>query len=180
MNDIGPYIKFARLLYAGKDPGHDFRHIERIISRLDELSEGLNPAPIPHRLSFLACFHGLGPRICKESEFRESVVAFLEGLGWEKSEFEVMLSSLENHLKDPKTVEEMIVHDANYYEITGAFGIAKAFTVGGSHGQSYETSIERYQRFLRHTRFRTSFGKRNYEPRKSYAREFLSKLMDEL
>ena len=180
MKGIGPYIKFARPLYEGKDPGHDFRHIERIISRLDELSEGLNPVPVPHRLFFLACFHGLGPRIRRESELRESTVAFLEGLGWEKSEIEVILSSLETHLGNPKTAEEMIVHDANYYEIAGAFGIVKAFTVGGSHGQSYETTIERYERFLRRTRFRTPFGKRNYEPRKSYAWEFLWKLIDEL
>ena len=104
----------------------------------------------------------------------------MEGLGWVKSEIEVMLSLLESHLRDPKTVEEMMVHDANYYEIAGAFGIAKAFTVGGSHGQSYETTIERYERFLSRARFRTPYGRRNYEPRKFYVWEFLRKLRDEL
>jgi len=45
--------------------------------------------------------------------------------------------SLERHLDSPETVQEDIVHDANKVGIPGAFGVAKAFTMGAILGQSY-------------------------------------------
>lgn len=57
---IEPYKEFVRPYYTTRDPAHDLRHIERIISRLDLLSEGVSWPPRRDRLYFLACFHGLG------------------------------------------------------------------------------------------------------------------------
>lgn len=180
MDAIEPYREFVRHLYSDKDSGHDFRHIERIISRLDELKEGVTPPPSPHKLNFLACFHGLGKRIQEEPELKGNTIAFLRSLGWNQDDIDAMLSSLVTHLKDPKTAEEMIVHDANYFEVAGALGVAKAFIVGGAMGQTYEETIDIYEGFLNQVVFRTPVGKRLYEPQKEYAREFLQKLKEQL
>lgn len=91
-----------------------------------------------------------------------------------------MFTSLLTHLKDPRTPEEMIVHDANYVEILGAFGIAKAFTTGGARGQTYETTADIFENNLNRVVFRTSEGKRLAEESKSYCQEFLRRLRKEL
>ena len=53
-NAVDPYLSFVRPHYAVKDSAHNFQHIERIISRLQVLSEGIDPKPEPHLLNFLA------------------------------------------------------------------------------------------------------------------------------
>ena len=179
MNEIEPYREFARPLYSDKDTGHDFRHIEMIISRLDELTDGLTPAPSPHKLNFLACFHGLGRRVHGEPELQDKTIAFLRDLGWEQEDIDAVFSSLLSHLTDPQTAEEMVVHDANYFEIVGALGIAKAFTVGGARGQTYEQTADIFESNLDRIVFRTPTGKRLYKTRKAYARDFLQKLKEE-
>jgi hypothetical protein len=180
MDAIEPYREFVRRLYDDKDPGHDFRHIERIISRLDELKEGVIPPPSPYKLNFLACFHGLGKRIQEEPELKGNTITFLHNLGWNQDDIDASLSSLVTHLNDPKTAEEMIVHDANYFEVAGALGIAKAFIVGGARGQTIEETIDIYEGFVDRVVFRTPVGKRLYGPRKEYAREFLQKLKEQV
>jgi hypothetical protein len=163
------YLNFARPLYAGKDVAHDFRHIERIISRLSELAEGLEPPPCSYKLNFLACFHGLGPKVDNDPELRAKIVVFLRDIGWKQQDIDASLSSLTTHLSDPRTSEELIVHDANYFEVSGAFGIAKAFMVGGARGQSYEQTVAIFDANLRRLTFHTPFGKRCYDSRKAYA-----------
>lgn len=44
MNTIETYKQFVYKLYDDKDQAHDFSHIERIISRKDELSDVLDIA----------------------------------------------------------------------------------------------------------------------------------------
>ncbi len=180
MDELTPYRDFARPLYDGKDIAHDFRHVERIISRLDSLSEGLIPPPSRHRLYFLACFHGLGPRIDRDPELRKKTISFLRSLGWQDTDIQEALSSLATHLYHPRTADERVVHDANYFEVPGALGIAKAFTVGGTRGQSYEQTLEVFERNLDRVLFRTPAGKRSSEKRKAYAKDFIRKLREEL
>lgn len=175
------YIEFIRPYYADRDAAHDLRHIERIISRLDMLSEDVSPAPRRDRLHFLACFHGLGARLRDDEQFREQTTAFLHELGWTHIEIQELFQSLDRHLESPETVEEEIVHDANKVEILGAFGVAKAFTVGGMLGQSYEETADYFEyRTLGKTVFRTPTGKRLAEEGRAYALEFLKCLRREL
>ncbi len=108
-------------------------------------------------------------------------MSFLEGLGWEQEDIEAILSSLLTHLKNPRTPEEVVVvHDANYFEVAGPFGIAKAFSVGGARGQTYKQSVDIFEGNLDRVVFRTPAGKRLSKIRKAYAKEFLRKLRDEL
>ena len=74
----------------------------------------------------------------------------------------------------------MIVHDANLFEVTGRFGIAKAFTVGGNFNQTYECTLEIFEDNLDKLVFRTPIGRSMYEVRKDYTRAFIEELRAEI
>ena len=178
-SQLKPYADFARPYYGAKDQTHDFRHIERMIGRLSMLSDGLEGVR-PHFLHFLTAFHGLWPFWNDDPQFRARAVSFLQELGWLEAEIEEAAIYLERHLTNPQTVEEKVVHDANYMELLGAFGIAKAFTVGGSLGQTYEETAEIFEnRYLNMVKFCTPVGKRVAGEGIAYAKAFLARLKSE-
>ena len=141
VESVEPYLNFALPLYEGRDAAHDANHIRRIVARLAQLSQDVQPPPRAAVVHFLACFHGLVSRVLEEDRLRLQIEGLLTGLGWSASEIDEGLLLLSRHCIDPRTPEECIVHDANYVEVLGAFGIAKAFTKGGAKGQSYEETI---------------------------------------
>lgn len=180
MIDIQPYLDAARPHYAGKDPGHDYQHILRMAGRLEELSQGLDPMPAANRLSFLCAFHGLGGRIKNDPEFKNHISAFLTGLRWQDAEIRAAYDLLETHISHPQTPEQKIVHDANFFEVTGAFGIAKAFTVGGARGQSYEETLAIFESNIDQLDFKTPIGRTVYQERIAETRQFIETLRLEL
>lgn len=176
-----PYLDFVGPYYAEKDPAHNLLHIVRIIQRVPLLSEGVSEEIHPERLYFLACFHGLGKQLAASQDLQEKARIFLKALGWTSEEMEEAFQSLKRHLTDPRTVEEKIVHDANYLEAVGAFGIAKAFTTGGARGQSIEETAGIFEhQYLDQIEFQTAIGKRLADERKSYTKDFLRHLKGEL
>jgi hypothetical protein len=175
------YKDFVRPHYSTRDSAHNFDHIERIIRRIEILSNGVSPSPQRERLSFLACFHGLGARLRDDESFCQQTIAFLKNLGWKDAEIQELFRSLERHLESPETVEEEIVHDANKVEIPGAFGVAKAFTMGALLGQPYEETVDCFEhKALGRVVFRTPLGKQLAEEGRAYALEFLKRLRCEL
>ncbi|MHB1629179.1 MAG: HD domain-containing protein, partial [Bacilli bacterium] len=83
--------------------------------------------------------------------------------------------------KNPITAEEQIVHDANYIELLGAFGIAKAFTKGGAEGQTYEQTADIFEhQFLDVVEFKTPVGKQIASEKRTFTKEFLARLRAEL
>lgn len=179
-NHLEPYIDFVKPFYAGKDSVHDFRHIERIISRLTPLSEGIAQSIRTDRLFFLACFHGLGKQLSGNPEFCTQVRIFLNSLDWSKEDIEEAFQSLFRHLSNPQSIEEKIDHEANCVETLGAFGIAKAFTTGGAKGQSIEETVNIFEhQHLDKVVFQTPAGKQLAGERKTYTKEFLRRLRDE-
>lgn len=179
-SDVDAFLAFAGPYYDKRDPAHDGHHIERIIRRLDTFSEGVVPPPRRKLLHFLACFHGLGRRVREDTAFALEVRSLLLGRGWTEGEADEALESLERHLRAPQTVEEEIVHDSNYVELLGAFGIAKAFLTGGARGQSLEETAEIYQKqYLDRVRFRTPTGRKLAQEGREYAAHFLERLRQE-
>ena len=180
---IEPYKKFAQHHHQSieKDPAHDFRHIERIISRLDLLSQEISSVPNKSLLYFIACFHGLKASLSNDKLFQKQVRCFLQDLEWTEVEIEQAFQSLERHLEDPQIVEEKIVHDANYLELLGAFGIAKAFTTGGARKQSYEQTADIFEyQYLDKVEFLTPVGRRIAKEKRTYTKEFMKQLRSEL
>jgi hypothetical protein len=179
-SSIGPYAAFALPHYSDRDSAHDEAHIKRILARLDDLSAGVEPAPRSDRLNFLACFHGLALRVRDDLQFREEAEALLGSLGWPPAEIAEAFVALDRHCDDPRTPEEWIVHDANYIELLGVFGVAKAFTKGGAEHQSYEETLDIFERNLDRIEFRTPHGRALAEEGRSCARAFIARLRDEL
>jgi HD superfamily phosphodiesterase len=132
-------------------------------------------------LYFLATFHGLAQHIVTSPDFSSRVHDFLGQLGWSHQEIVDGFCRLQRHLQSPLTVEEHIVHDANYVELFGAFGIAKAFTKGGAEGQSYEETADIFERqFLDAVEFKTPEGRRMAAEKRAYTKDFLARLRAEL
>lgn len=175
-----PYATFALPHYAARDSAHDAAHIRRIIGRLDDLSRGVEPAPRAELLAFLASFHGLADRMRRDDGFRAETKALLASLGWSRGLIEEGFVALDRHCTDPVTSEEQVVHDANYAELLGAFGVAKAFTRGGADGQSYEETLTIFERNLRRVRFRTPRGRALAEEGLRYGEAFIARLRQEL
>jgi hypothetical protein len=125
-------LDFVKPFYKGKDSAHEFQHIERIINRLTPLSEGIPESIRQDRLFFLVCFHGLGKKLAGDGDFDLKTRDFLKSLGWTKENIEKAFQSLRQHLSNPRSIEEKVVHNANYVKTLGVFGIAKAFTTGGA------------------------------------------------
>jgi uncharacterized protein len=178
---LSPYRDFVRNYYMDKDTAHNFSHIERILGRLNILSEGMENSIHLDRLYFLACFHGLVKPISEDFAFCEQVRGFLLNLGWSELEIDEGLKSLTRHLAHPYTLEEKIIHDANYLDLLGALGIAKAFTTGGVRNQRIEESADIFEyQYLDKVEFQTPTGKRLAEEGRVYAKEFLNRLRREL
>ena len=179
---IEPYKEFALHYHQGlkKDTAHDFRHIERIIGRLDLLSSEISSVPNKPLLYFIACFHGLKANL-NNKLFQKEVVRFLQNLEWTEIEVKQAFQSLDRHLENPQIVEEKIVHDANYIELLGAFGIAKAFTTGGAKKQTYEQTADIFEdQYLDKVEFLTPVGKRMAKEKRTYTKEFMKQLRKEL
>ena len=178
---IEPYRDFVRPYYAGMGPVHGMAHIDRIIGRLELFSRGITPEPRQDLLFFLAAFHGLDRLLKDNRGFAQNIRSFLIGLNWTDEEIDEAFTALLRHLENPKSVEEAIVHDANYVEIVGAFGIAKAFSTGGRRGMTYEETAEHFERkYLNRVEFRTPMGIRLGREKSGYTREFLRRLRREL
>jgi hypothetical protein len=178
---IEPYLSFVRSLYDENDSVHNFRHIERIFYRLDSFIRAEKINPDYRLLYFLSAFHGLSNRIKNTPDFKAGIVAFLSALGWNDEEIFNGFIALEYHLIDPQTIEEKIVYDANYIELLGAFGIAKAFTTGGARNQSIEETIRIYKNeYLDRVEFKTCLGRKLLKKEREYSIDFLEKLQSEL
>jgi hypothetical protein len=102
------------------------------------------------------------------------VDVFLRSHGW--AETSDAFAALERHCDDPQTPEVRVVHDANYVELLGAFGVAKAFTKGGAEGQTYEETLATFERNLAGVEFRTPRGRQLAADGRAYAHSFIARL----
>jgi hypothetical protein len=177
--DLRGYLDFVRPHYLSKDVSHDLGHILRIGQRLGDLERGLtvNNRPLLH---FLVAWHGLADKIAGGSWFADATRAFLRTDEWDDDAIDTAYVALVRHTSSPVTAEERIVHDANVLETLGAFGIAKAFTKGGSEGQTYEETLVTYERCLEKAEFSTPRGQELALEGREYARQFLARLRSEL
>lgn len=179
--DIDTYLEFVKPLYDSKDPAHNFQHIERIIEKSSTIRESIESNIRLELLYFLICFHGLGKKLHSDEYAQRASRDFLIGIGWSEDEIAFGFECLRRHTKNLVKVEEKIVHDANYIELLGAFGIAKAFTTGGALGQTYEETMRIYEEsYLDKVQFQTVIGRKLAEEGCKYAKEFLARLKSEL
>ena len=162
--------EFSRRLREGRDPAHDFSHIQRIA----RLCRAIAPPGVDTELVVLAAyFHGALER---EDEVRR----FLEELGV-KEEYacRVLEAVRDAESGRPESPEGKVLYDANVLDALGAVGIARSFTKSGYESQS----IEETMRIIRENVERTVYTPRAREmadDRRRFMKYFLERLEMEL
>ena len=141
---------FVKPLYKDKDSMHDFKHILRIKERVSEIKKNYNVDE--EKLEFLVLFHGLKKWVTKNED---KVLSMGVSNEW--------IKALYRHTKNPKSIEEKIVCDANNLENVGEFGLKKCIEYGKSIGRSKEDSIKYFKKEVKRIKFYTEEGKGRYE-----------------
>lgn len=139
---------FVKPLYNSKDSMHNFKHILKIKRKIVFLRRGYKHIN-KERLLVLVYFHGLKDWINSNNK------KFFE-LGFSKKD--ILL--INRHTKNPKTIEEKLVSDANLLEAVGKFGIKKALIVGKERGRTKEETIDYIAKNINKIKFYTKFGKK--------------------
>jgi hypothetical protein len=139
--------KLVKPLYAKKDSMHNYHHIMRIKKKLTFLKRDYEKIDTK-RLNFLLYFHGLKDWVEKNKKK-------ILDLGFDERD----ISLLKRHIKNPKTKEEKLVHDANLLENVGKFGIQKSLIVGKKLGRTRKETIDFLKKSIDKVNFYTPTGK---------------------
>ena len=139
-------IKFVKPLYKKKDKLHNFLHILKIKSNLKKLKPKKNLDQ--NKLEFILYFHGLKDYV-KQNEF-----LITKKFDLSKS----YLHALYRHTKNPKSIEEKLIHDANLLDNVGKAGLKKCTAYGKLIGRSKQDSIAYFKSAIKKVKFYTKQG----------------------
>lgn len=123
------YNKLVKSLYSKKDKEHNFKHILKIKKYVSKLKNDLDVDE--NKLNFLIYFHGL----------KDYVKQNKNKLGIKESWVRALL----RHTKEPKSIEEKLVYEANRLTNTGKEGLKKCIAYGKSIGRSKKESIKYFR-----------------------------------
>jgi len=153
--------EFVKPLYAYKDSMHNFKHILRIKKRVN-LYKKDHTKINETKLTFLVYFHGLKKYV---EEHEQEVI----GMGFPED----WINALYRHTKNPKSIEEKLVSDANLWEAVGKYGIRKAMQVGKERNQTMKQTLKIMQDNISKVKFYTKKGKEFGNPGIKIIKEFL-------
>ena len=153
--------EFVKPLYEQKDSKHNFKHILRIKKRVNLYKKDYKKVD-EQKLEFLVYFHGLGEYVKGHEEK-------ITNLGIPKQ----WLTSLYRHTKNPLTIEEKLVSDANLWEAVGVYGIKKSLQVGKEREQTTKQTLKIMRNNISKVKFYTKKGKESGEPGIKVIKEFL-------
>ncbi|MCQ1531584.1 HD domain-containing protein [Lutispora saccharofermentans] len=181
-NYLKPFKDYVKEHYTSKDAAHNFEHIERIINTSNKIIDyGVDEDIDFYLLAFLQCFHGLSRKLETDSEFKRNTIDFLLGLGLSGEKITIYFECLKRHCKSPQRIEEKIVHDSNFIEVVGSYGLARAFNSAGTRGQTIEEIIDILEtHYYNMIECKTPFGKIVYNEKKKFAEDFLILLKKEI
>ncbi|MCM3874870.1 MAG: hypothetical protein NEA02_00475 [Thermoanaerobaculia bacterium] len=176
-------LDFVRPLSVGLDGMTNFGFVEKRIRISDflESEEGAGSSGVagadPARLFLLAAFAGLpsARRITPDS--REDLL--LRSLRLPLEEIRILVSSLFRVESDPKSSEEMIVHDAMLLESVGAYGVTQLLVSGARERMTLAEMADEIDRRMDAARFVTEAGRRLAGERIAYAKDFAARLRAE-
>ena len=113
-------------------------------------------------------FHGL------KSPKHDDIIHNLLG-----SDFDEYRSLARKASRNPETLEEKLIHDANLLDALGIVGLVRAFVKGGYEKQSIEETMTIIEENMRRPML-TEIARELSEPKIKYMDEFLSTLEKEL
>ncbi|VVB78193.1 Uncharacterised protein [uncultured archaeon] len=153
---------FVMPLYNdNKDSMHNFKHILRIKKKIILLKKPYKKIN-EEKLRLLIYFHGLKDWVNSNNKI------FFK-LGFSKND--ILL--INRHTKNPKTIEEKLIYDANLLENVGKFGIKKALIVGGELGRTKNETINYISTNLKKVKFYTIIGKKLGNEEIKITKEFI-------
>ena len=134
-------IERARQYYQEADPAHDFDHILRVLTLAERIgaAEGADMEIV--RPAVL--LHDIGrPEEQREGSCHAQVGAEKARAilcDWPQDEVDAIAHAIAAHRyrddEAPRTLEARVLFDADKLDSIGAVGIARAYVVGGLHGQ---------------------------------------------
>ncbi len=134
-------IEQAREYYKDADPAHDFDHVLRVLALAERIgaAEGadmdiLRPAVLLHDIGRP---EELRDGRCHAQVGAEKARTILSD--WPAERVEAISQAISAHRfrndLQPQTLEAKILFDADKLDSIGAIGVARAYVVGGLHGQ---------------------------------------------
>ncbi len=141
-------------LLLGEDPIHGWPHVLRVLGlslRIASELEG-NSIKIDYEVLILAVLlHDIGRRYEKTLSMHHAIISsriarkILALLGYNDEIIGKVMEAIEAHSyslgRKPKSIEAMILSDADKIDAMGAIGIARAFMLSGLKGRSIEDTI---------------------------------------
>ena len=126
----------ARVLYPHSDPAHDYLHIQRVVNTAKNLCksehgrwEVVMPAAYFH--DFINVPKNDPRRPYASALSAEAAIEYLKSVNYPSEFYEDIRNAIEAHSYSanikPKTLEAMIVQDADRLDSLGAIGIARCF-----------------------------------------------------
>lgn len=181
MGLIDEAIEFIERLFEGNSDGHGVDHAMRVyhnamlIARTEPCDEQI--------VALAALLHDADDHKVFHTENNANARGFLKEHRVSENEIDRIVAVInavsfsQNKGKKPKTVEGMIVQDADRLDAMGAVGIARTFAYGGKHERDMESSIRHF-----HEKLLLLKGLMNTEKAKELAKkrhEYLLGFLDE-
>ncbi|MBS7332971.1 MAG: HD domain-containing protein [Weeksellaceae bacterium] len=135
LKEVQSYI---RKTFLEEGTGHDYFHIERVVTNARKIIEKENADPFLVELA--AWVHDIGDYKLHDGvdKSKELITTYLESLGLDESLInqvnEIVSQVSYSKGNKPTTIEAEIVQDADRLDAIGAVGIARCFAYGGSTG----------------------------------------------
>ena len=152
MRLIDEAIEFIEKLFEGNSDGHGVDHAMRVYHNAMIIAQ--TKSCDKQIVALAALLHDADDHKIFHTENNANARRFLLEHGISEKEIEVTLEIIngvsfsKNKDKKPKTIEGMIVQDADRLDAMGAVGIARTFAYGGKHGRDLESSIQHFHEKL--------------------------------
>jgi uncharacterized protein len=179
-------VAYVHELFCDQPASHDANHTLRVYRNAMRIAR-LEPGCDQEVVALAALLHDADDHKLFHTEGNANARAFLARLGLETSEVERIcevingVSFSQNRGRRPRTLEGMIVQDADRLDALGAIGIARTFAFGGERGRSLESSVAHFHEklLLLKDEMNTSAGRELAASRHEFLVAFLSELKDE-
>ena len=145
-------------IVMGKDPVHGWPHVERVLGLALRLSEKYRDRIDLEALVVAILLHDIGRRFEEDYGEHHAIISarlarhLLKAMGYGEDFIskieEIILSHSFSLKKKPKSLEAMILSDADKLDAIGAIGVVRAFMLGGERRETIEDKIKHFHEKL--------------------------------
>lgn len=156
-------------LYAGRDPGHDYTHIENLLRLVSFLAA--EETIDVEWLTLMCLFHGLW-----DAARKPQAEGLLRAHGYTDEQITTLYKAIFAAAEErPESLEEALLHDANKLERLGAYGIARTWLITGYRDQDVASGLAYIRRNLETTQqMYTARGQQLAEQRRQTVKDYLA------